>query len=185
MAINFTNIVGQLAGLGFYSFVLPWLLFFAVILGVLNFSKPFGPGGTRINAIIAAAVAFFITAFTPAGTTLAAYFTTIFGVGAMTLAVLLLIVILGGVLGYKPDDITGAGGTWAKPLVGLVIIALAVLAFGAATGTGINIPGLDSETWTVIFILVFVLLAIWYAEGSAAGGDNEQKEEKTAPGGRK
>lgn len=166
MAINFTNIVGQLAGLGFYSFVLPWLLFFAVILGVLNYSKPFGDQ-KRINAIISAAVAFFITAFTPAGTTLAAYFTTIFGVGAMTLAVLLLIVILGGVLGYKPDDITGAGGTWAKPLVGLVIIALAVLAFGAATGTGINIPGLDSDTWTIIFIIAFVLLAVWYAESGA------------------
>ncbi len=178
MAINFTNIVGKLAGLGFYSFVLPWLLIFAVVLGVLNISGVFGTQ-KRINAIVAAVVAFFVTAFTPIGVSLAGYFTTIFGVGAMAIAVLLLVVILGGVLGYK---IKGDYDSmpYVKPLIGIVVLVIAAAAFSAATGTtmGINLPGLDSDTWAVIFILIFVLLAIWYAEsgekapekGAEAGG---------------
>lgn len=170
MALNFTGIVGKLAGLGFYSFVLPWLLVFAVVLGVLNVSGVFGASAKRINAIIAAVIAFFVTAFTPVGVSLAGYFTTIFGVGAMTIAVLLLIVILGGALGYKVKDFESM--SYVKPLIGLAILVLAVLAFGAATGTdlSVNLPGLDSDSWTVIFIIVFVLLAIWYAESGSEGG---------------
>ncbi|MBU4246594.1 MAG: hypothetical protein ABIF85_01805 [Nanoarchaeota archaeon] len=176
MAINFTGIVGKLAGLGFYSFVLPWLLFFAVILGVLNVTNIFG--SKRINAIISAVIAFFITAFTPAGVSLATYFTTLFGVGAMTIAVLLVIVLLGGALGYKVKDYETSA--WVKPLIGLVVIALAVLAFGAATGTDVSVdlPGLDSDTWTIIFILVFVLLAIWYADEGAPAAAGEGKKDK-------
>ena len=178
MAINFSGIVGKLAGLGFYSFVLPWLLVFAVVLGVLNVSGVFGTQ-KRINAIVAAVIAFFVTAFTPVGVSLAGYFTTLFGVGAMTIAVLLLIVVLSGVLGYKVKDFSSSA--YYTPLIGIAVLVLAVLAFGAATGTDVSVdlPGLDSDTWTVIFILVFVLLAIWYAEsGEKAGGDTGGKKEE-------
>jgi|GEM_PF-659062 len=175
MAINFTNIVGKLAGLGFYDFVLPWLLFFAVVVGVLNKVDLFG-GNKKINAIIAAVIAFFAVAFVPVGGIMA-YYGTLFGVGGMTIAVLLLIIILGGTLGYSIKDYEDS--SWVKPLIGLVVIALAVLAFSASTGGQINLPGLDSDTWTIIFILVFVLLAIWYAEkGAGTPAPSTPKEHK-------
>ena len=167
MAVNFTNIVGKLANMGFYDFVLPWLLFFAVSFGALSMVNAFG-GKKNINAIIATVIAFFGVAFIPVGGIMA-YYSTLFGVGGMVIAVLLLIIILGGVLGYKISDFEKMGG-WVKPLIGLVIIALAVLAFSAATGGQIILPWLDSDTWTLIFIVVFVLLVIWYVDSGEGGG---------------
>lgn len=165
MAINFSSIIGNLQTLGFYDFVLPWLLFFAVVLGVLNKSEVFGKEAKRTNAIIAAVIAFFISAYTPAGTTLAGYLIPLFGVSGMFAGVLLLLVIMAGTLGLvTPGDLLKDYGDWAKPIAAIVIVLLAALAFGAATGTGISIPGVDSDTATIIFVIVFVLLVVWLAE---------------------
>lgn len=190
MAFSFTGIVGDLERLGFYDFVLPWLLFFAVILGILNNVKIFGED-KKINSIVAAVAAFFVVAFNPAvGTSLSAYFVNIFGSGAMILGVLLILVLLGGVLGYKPDDLIKGDGEhgghyvskWIKPLIGLVFIIIIVWIFSVATGSGVGLPvlGLDSDTWTMLFILAFVLLVIWYASGGGAGAGEGEKHPKPA-----
>ncbi len=184
MAITFTNVVDKLAGLGFYDFVLPWLLFFAVIIGVLGKAQVFN--NKKVDAIIAAVIAFFIVAFVPLGGIMA-YYSTLFGVGGMVIGVLLLIVILAGTIGFKISSFGGPEATPNKyymPLIGLVLLVFAAWAFGSATGErfAINIPGIniDSDTWTIIFILAFVLLAVWYAEKGAA-----EPSEGTLPAGGK
>jgi hypothetical protein len=173
MAINFSGIVGNLASLGFYDFVLPWLLFFAIVLAILNKAKILGEN-SRINSLISAVLAFFIVAFTPVGTSMGAYLVTIFGAGGMFIAALLVLVLLGGVLGFGITEfIKGKDDKphpWAMPLIGLALLLLAAWIFSTATGTSIalTLPGLDSATWTIIFVVVFVLLVIWYATGGKA-----------------
>ena len=171
MAINFSGIVGNLASLGFYDFVLPWLLFFAVILGVLNAVKIFGEN-SRVNAIIAAVLAFFIVAYTPIGTSMGAFLVTMFGVGGMFIAALLLLLLLVGVLGFNLKNAFGSDGkpNWGLILVILVLLLLVAWIFSTVTGTGIglSIPGLDSATWTIIFVIVFVLLVIYWATCGAS-----------------
>jgi len=184
MAINFSGIVGNLQNLGFYDFVLPWLLFFAVILGVLNKVAIFGAANSRLNSIISAVLAFFIVAFTPIGTSMGSYLVTVFGAGGMFIAVIILLVLLGGALGFTPESfIKDKDGKekspWVMPLIALVLILLAAWIFSTATGSriglGISLPGLDSDTWTIIFMVVFVLLVMWFATCGKECKDKENK----------
>ncbi len=171
MALDLTNIVGNLERLGFYDFVLPWLLFFAVILGVLNSSSVLG-SDKKVNSIVAAVVAFFIVNFTPVGG-ISAYYSTIFGVGGMIAGVLVVLVILGGVLGFKPSDFLALSqeGAGKKPekspaayaVVGILLVVFAYVAYAWAVGSTISGLTLGGDTWTLIFILAFVLLVIWFA----------------------
>ncbi len=175
---DLTSVVGNLEKLGFYDFVLPWLLFFALIFGILNKVEVLGKD-KKINSIIAAVIAFFIVNFTPVGG-ISAYYSTLFGVWGMVGGVLLVLVLFIGVLGYKPGDLTDVKGKddkqkypWAKPLIGLVLVVFAYLVYMQAVGVAAALT-LSGDTLTLIFVGIFILLVLWFA---VSGGNEEPKQQ--------
>lgn len=177
------DLLGNLQSIGiFYDFVLPWLLFFAVILGVLKTSK-IPTDDVKINSIIAAVIAFFIVSYVPFGG-IAKTYGTLFGAGGLILGTLLVLVLFAGILGYKPDDMLKGGGNnpeyvskWIKPLIGLLLVVFVFFVFQQATGgsSGISI---SDTTLTYIFVGVFVVAVLWFAQ---SGGTPAKKDAQGNP----
>src|SRR3989344_3599600 len=93
---DFIGLQNTLKSMGFYDFVLPWLLAFSIVFGILQtvmiFKKGTGTNeksNTSVDAVIALAVAFYLTIFTPYSGFLSSFFGKLFGSS---------IVILSGVL---------------------------------------------------------------------------------------
>ncbi len=174
--VDLRDVVGNLERLGFFDFVLPWLLFFAVVLGILNKTAILG-SDKKLNAIIAAAIAFFVVNFTPIGG-IAAFYSNIFGMSAQVLATLFVFVLFAGVLGYKPENLVSEHKTWAY-LVIAVLLAVVSFAVFSQAGGGFSSLGLDNDMVTLILVLAFVLAVIFFAAYPNGGGAAEHKTEPT------
>lgn len=148
----FSSVVAQLNHLGFYGFVLPWLLMFALVYGLIMRSKMLD---AKPAGIVAMALAFFITAFTGIGN----YFVALSGLGGMLLGALLIVVLFFALLGFKLETIEQEFKHWETiAILGVIgIIIFFVLGGGAITGIDI-----EPETMAALFMIVVVALAVMF-----------------------
>ncbi len=163
--VDLRDVVGNLERLGFFDFVLPWLLFFALIRAILDKSGVVGDD-KKITSIIAAVIAFFIVNFTPIGG-ISAFYSKTFGLGAQIIATLLIFVIFAGALGFKTYDKDGLFSDenhkkWIFIVIAIILAVFAFAVFAQASG-GIGSIGLDNDTVTTILVLAFVLAVIFFA----------------------
>ncbi|VVB60179.1 Uncharacterised protein [uncultured archaeon] len=176
--VDLTSIVGNLQRLGFYDFVLPWLLFFAVILGVLTKVAIFGDekdkSAKQVNAIIAAVLAFFIVNFTPVGG-ISAYYSTLFGSMAQILATLVILIIFIGVLGFDKTIITEKNKEWYS-IIFIALVLFAAVVFSQASGGSISL-GLSSDDITIGLVFLFIIAVI----GFATKGEGKSETEAPKP----
>ncbi len=159
--MNFTDVIGILNQVGFYDFVLPWLLFFGIVFGLLQ-NKQIITSERGINAIISAAIAFFVVTYTPVGG-IAVYYSKLFGGAAMILSALLVFVLFVAIMGI---EVGGNGGIFqenkVKYMVTGALIILAYIVFSNAYGGDFSLY-IPQETWTVLFTFGFILLVVWIA----------------------
>ncbi len=156
----FGTLVQNLNEMGFYGFILPWLVVFAIFYGILQKSKVLG-GDKRIDGVVSLAIAFFITAYTGIGT----YFVTLFGSASMIISAILIAVLFLAMAGFKFQE-----GEKEKEKVvtevavaAIVIAAILFFAFGGSAISGIS---LSSEAWAGIFMVIVILFALWFISGS-------------------
>ncbi len=173
--MNFLDVLNVLNQVGFYDVVVPWLLFFGIIFGLLQ-NKKIITEERGINAIISAAIAFFIVAFTPAGTTLAQFFSTLFGGAGMIIGALLVLMLFAAIMGV--ENVFKEGGDKQPPIKYAVVIMLVIFAYLAYTNAlgGYGRAGLSNDTLVVILTLAFILLVIWIAMSGGKGGGGNQQE---------
>ncbi len=157
----YTTLIGNLSRLGFYDFILPWLFAFAVIYGLLVKSKVIAdekkPG---VNGLIAIVIAFFLTAYTPYGTTLGVWFTEVFGMGVLFIAILLIIVLFAAIFGiteFKTENLKGY-----VPI--LAILLLIWLFWTGWIGVSGAVPiGISAgELTATLFVVAVFIIAIWF-----------------------
>ena len=103
MADPISTMFEQLASIGFFEFLLPWLFTFAVVYGLLAKADLFGGANTRVSALIGIIAAFFITPY--AGPWLASYFSTIFAGASVILAAILTVVLFAAMIGIKGEGL--------------------------------------------------------------------------------
>jgi len=99
MAGPFEIVAQKLGEMGFYNFLLPWLVTSALLWGLLKRSNFFGENSIVINSVLSISVSFFIWGFiiftgSDVGTSLSTFFTQMIFVGLA----FLLIVLLGSLL---------------------------------------------------------------------------------------
>lgn len=132
--VYFGDIPYYLENWGFYEFVLPFLLFFAMLYGLLNKTKIFGDSSSNdssvkaINMIIAGTMSFFIVKMTPLGYSLADFLTQQSGMMAMFLYGILMFMILGGLVGYEFDEDT-IKTIMPSIIIGIVVIGMFLFAY--------------------------------------------------------
>jgi len=175
----FTTIIDNLNQLGFYGFVLPWLLVFGITYGILEKSKLLNK---KAAGIVSLALSFFVTAYTGIGS----FFIGLSGVGAMVITAALIVVMFFALV--TPPTPEGAEKTiyaqrfgkieWVL-FFGVVALILAWLV-GGETLTGIS---LSDEAWAAILVMVVIGFAVWLigggkkGEGAPSGGGGQPPEE--------
>ena len=162
----------QLKQLGFYDFILPWTFTFSLLLPLLSivFRRRTEKGMQPIRLVpelLAATISFFVVYYTPAGTSISAFFSRLFGEAISLIAVLFFTAIILSIF----TNMTGlvqcpiapiwaliAGKSVREVLddchrkrvfmvIGYLLVASGILLFLRASGTDIlPMPDMDLPT---------------------------------------
>ena len=157
--VYFGDLPTYLENWGFYDFVFPFLLFFAILYGLLEKTKIFGDSAKAVNIIVSATMSFFIVKITPLGYSLAEFLTQQSGLMAMFLYGALMFLIIGGLVGYKFDEDDHIKKIMPGVMIGVVLIALVLFAYFNYFRNTIYI---DSEWVSIsLFILIIGAIGLW------------------------
>lgn len=145
-------LVGNLNKVGFFDFILPFILFTAIVYGILT-TKKWISGESSVNGTIAILFAFSLLNYTPMGI----WFSSLFGMASMILAVMLILLMFTGLAGLNMEDVVGSN----KALLGMILGLLVVFMFWNAGGFGRSAGGgAVSETTVSMMILVLVMAVV-------------------------
>jgi hypothetical protein len=165
------NVLAQWESAGIFTYVLPFLLIFAIIYSVLSFTKVFR-GNNAVNAVISLAVALLALQFQ----IVPIFFAEIFPRVGIALSVLLAVVIIGGFFVDPSED-----KKWIRyVLMGITAIILIFVIGGSLGGLGLgwNIGGgwFYGVNWAQFLIIALVIgLIIWIVVSGNKGNKGQEK----------
>lgn len=157
----FSNMLSTLQNLGFYDFLLPWLLFVAVFYGLLQGKKTISEESS-VNGVIAI-VAAFLLAFFARGM----LYTRMFGTMGVVAAGLIIVLIFLAMFGLKPEELFGEH----KTTLGILLAIIVLFIFLSAGGLGAFGTAIDSDTLMTIVILLIMVAAVAFIGGGGKGGE--------------
>jgi hypothetical protein len=164
---NYQDIIYQLERLGFYDLVLPFLLLFSVVFGVLSYTRIFGDN-KGIHALIAIVFGFLATRF--------AFFSDFLniisprlGVGLVVLLVLIMLIGL-----FTPEGSAPVIG-WIMIGIGVVVFIIIMFSVGNvfSSSFGGGSFGLTSEfagLLVMVALLIGVVVAVVVPKNTGGGG---------------
>ena len=156
--MDFNNFLANLNSMGFYDFVLPWILFLLIFFGII-LKAPFLPEGRKKQTavIISAILALFAVNFIPLG----ALLSQMFGSAGIYIAGILVVILFLGMGGWEL-------GSFDKYAVGGILVLLAILVLA---GSGFPMPVISSNMWTLIFVVVLIGAAVLFLGGEEKAGE--------------
>lgn len=163
---------------GFYEYILPFILIFAIIYGILERINLFGEGNQgsddasvahKVHVIVSFSIAFFVIAFTPAATTMSAFFINFSGILALVLVGLLGAMIVYGLLFSEQDrdDDGWFTDNWYTALIVIggtaaVLLYVGLGGFAQVPSLDVGIPAMGtSEMLGVVIIAGTLLFLAW------------------------
>ncbi|MFH0890196.1 MAG: hypothetical protein V1836_03605 [Candidatus Aenigmatarchaeota archaeon] len=181
-AFDFIQLQNTLKAAGFYDFILPWLLAFSIVFGVLQTVNVFKKGdgklpNTSVDGIISLVVAFYLTLFTPYQGFLSSFFSKLFGSSIIVLSGVLMLLIFVGIFGFQSKELFQ--GTKTKYVVLAVALVLAAGLFFNANSGIFSFGGVGSlfssggDALTLIVFLAVIALVMWYIVHEGKGGAEE------------
>src|SRR3990167_5756249 len=141
-----TEVLNRWAELGVFAYVLPFLLIFAMVFGILNKTKIIG-GNRGVQATIALAVGLLSLQFDYVPN----FFATIFPYTGIGLSVLLVALILGGLVGDEGGRVWIWFGVGA--VIFFVVLVLSLSDFAFFSGYGYSFL----QDWPVVLMVILVL----------------------------
>ena len=142
---------------GFFSYLLPFLLIFALIFGILNQIRLF-KDNKAINAIIALAVGFMSLQFPM----VSEFFSEIFPRLGIALAIILVILILAGMF----IDPKNSGIMYVMLGIGVVITIVVLVQTAGAIGWSSG--SWWRESWPMIAGVIFMIIIVAVIVGSSS-----------------
>ena len=161
MVINmdFNQIISNMQNLGFYDFVLPWLLFLCILYVILlmaPFLQDREVDKKRVSILIAAILSFFIIAYPVGGSTFGVFLVGLFGTTGIYIAAALVLIILLGTFGINITDLG------PKKYIGWTILLAIIILFLYGGITGIAVP---AGVASVLLVLIVMLGAMYFISG--------------------
>jgi hypothetical protein len=161
MAFDLSVLPEAMTQWGIYSFLLPFLLIFAVTYGLLIRSGVLGAadkGGKGPSGIVALVLAFFVTAYSGIGV----YFTSLSGIYGMAITALLVVVLFVAMIGFDPTKGDGAYSIFKNSwLLGGIVIAAVFVAL-TLSGASFGNIAISNDLLAAVFVLFIVVAAIWF-----------------------
>jgi len=155
--MDFNTFLSNLNTMGFYSFVLPWILFLMIFYAILV-KAPFlnqAPKKNQIAIIIAAILGLFTVNYPLNGIPLGQLLSDMFGWSSVYIAGILVVILFLGMGGFKLETLTGEN----KMPIAIILALLAILVLGQA---GFPLLRLDDVTWTLIFVMLLIGGAVMF-----------------------
>jgi len=171
------NFLSNLEALGFFNYVLPFLMIFAIVYAILSRSHLIGDKDA-INIILSLAVSFMALQFN----FVPYFFSEIFPRMGVLLSIILVAIILLSLFW----DFKGKNGGIAKAIVGILVgigfVLILVQSFGEAFGFSLSsgFPFGGTLGWQIqrnlplIFMLAFVVVGIGALIAKGRREDNNQ-----------
>jgi len=146
--------MSNLNAMGFFGFIFPFIFTAAVVFGLLLKTKTL-TDDKRIMAIVSITIAFFVAGF--GGPTLATFFVSAFGMAAMVIAGILIVVLFSSMAGIDIADLgKNKAVKWSLVAIGIVIFIIAIGAWTYAP---------SPEVLAIIFVVIILLLVVVFIAG--------------------
>ena|SRR3989338_1285763 len=143
----FQVFVSNLNQLGFFGFLLPWVFVFVVTFGLLVKTKVLGED-LKLIAVFSIVTGFFVMGF--GGPWLANFFINLFGIAAVIIAGILVIVLFMAMSGIGIDSLAKSQATLAAAIgIGIIVFILALGAINVAI----------SPTVIAIVLMLVIMIA--------------------------
>lgn len=155
MATPFEVMIQQLTELGFFGFLLPFMLVFVVAYGILSKTKVIGED-KKVQVAASAILAFFVLGF--GSVTFGAFFVNLFALGTVVLAAILVILLFVGLVGGDISKLFGGNNMviWLLVGIGVIIFFLVLNTIGIA---------ISSQVVATIFFVVVLIIAVSFIAG--------------------
>ncbi len=170
MAMGITEVLNQMNEMGVFSYVIPFLIVFAIVFGILQKTKIFGPEDKAkgVNAIIALAVGLMSLMYD----VVPIFFANIFPKFGVGLAVFLVLVISLGFFFVKSDGSMDGNMKWIGWVIGLGVAIWALSESGSLFGGGGNVGFWLQEYLPMIIVIGLIIWGII----AVVGGDKSGKK---------
>ncbi|MBN2330725.1 MAG: hypothetical protein JXC85_02820 [Candidatus Aenigmarchaeota archaeon] len=172
--------VTNLENMGFFQYLFPFLLAFAILYGILKwvFRDKIEP---RVVALISVVLSFFVMLYSAYNTWLYNFLANASGVWLGMATVLLFIVVLAALAGINLHEFLGEEKrSWLKYLIIIVIAYVVIVSF---LGTGAYYSYLpfwltSGDLWTVLLVIIILAIVFWFVGGEEKTGakEGEKKE---------
>jgi len=147
----FELLVANLNSLGFFGFLLPWMFVFVVVFAILLKTKILGEN-TKIMGVLSLVIAFFAVGY--GGPAMASFFVNLFGMAALILAGILVIVLFVAMAGGDVSKLMSSKAALA------VVAAIGIIIFVMLIGSlGVRV---SDSVIGIIFIIVVMAIAIFF-----------------------
>ena len=164
----------NLQNMGFFQYLFPFLLAFAILYGIMNwvFKDKINP---RVVALISVILSFFVMLYSAYNVWLYTLLAEASGIWLGMATVLLFIVVLAALAGVNIHEFLGGDKRgWLKYVVILVIIYIVIVSL---LGSGMASSFLPywltgSDLWTVVLVILILALVFWFV-----GGEGKKAEE--------
>ena len=166
---NFSDIFASLEELGFFSYLLPFLLIFALVFGILSKVDIFG-GNKAVNAIIALVVAIMSLQFS----FVSQFFSELFPRVGVGLIIILAIFIIIGLFAPRNSDAIN------YILLGIAALVIIIVLVQTAGSVGFQSGEWWTNNWKFVLTMVAVLTLVIVI---LAGGGRNRNGRHTSPQG--
>ncbi len=170
--VNFESMFAQWDSIGVFTYVLPFLLIFAIVYTTLSSTKVF-KGNQKVSAVVALAVSLLALQFN----IVAIFFAEIFPRMGVALSIMLVIVILMSFF-VNPSD---SNSKWVTLVLGIIVAIILIVVVGGSLGGigfggGLNLGNLFyGRDWgSILGIALIVGIIAWIVIGSNKGGPRGQ-----------
>lgn len=166
MAFTTAEILTQLNNIGFYSYIIPFLLIFAIVYAILEKSKILGENNA-IKVIISISIGLLALQFN----TVSYFFSNIFPKFGVGLAIFLVIIIFLGFFYYKENDTTDwiKKVGWIGWVIAISIVLWALTSWGNWFNTTNPLFFLKDYIWGIIVLGIIVLVIYLISKGNKKG----------------
>jgi hypothetical protein len=161
LANPFPSMILGLDKIGIYLYLFPFLLTLAIVYGILSYSLE-KQLEKSARAVISIVMGFFVMLFSMWNPGIVTFFANAFGFTMITGAGMLVIIILLGLIGIKPEDITK--NEKAKWVFIATLTLTGIIIFAVSAGSAIF--GQDflqsTEIWTIVLLVAILGFSGWF-----------------------